>query len=538
MSNIPRRQVLRGGLAAAAVSATGLPLLQGCSNKGRGGAKSGGASSIELPKYVAYRGFTPDLIGKDGVDNATYKYPAHPVAATRGHPGDGRTVSGMTVTYAPIPPARSKNAYWQELEKRIGCTFDMQLVAAADYGTRFQTAVAGGQLPDLFTVLTGSVPSLPSVLEAKAIDLTPHLSGDAVAKYPFLANIPTASWKQTVYNGKIFGVPVPRGAQSTFTLFARGDLLDGLGIAEPPASLKEFHSLCAEVTKSNTWALGRVPLAYLRQMFQIPNEWSAKNGSLVSALEDERQKDALEAGRKLVSAGVVHPDAFTADPSNRKTWIANGSTLMVDDTFSGWHGFYTYPHSDSFRLASYAPPVAEGGGKAKVWLGAPTLSITSINNDAADRVEALLEVLNYLAAPFGTAEYLFKIYGVDGVHYRLDGTDPVLTDKGVSETNLNFKYLADGPVMIYQAGQPRITQYQYDTQRTVIPTAVKNPTIGLYSETYTRRGAQIGLVDLENDILQGRQPVSAWNRGVAEWKSKGGDRIRDEYQRDFERKNS
>ncbi len=39
-------------------------------------------------------------------------------------------------------------------------------------------------------------------------------------------------------------------------------------------------------------------------------------------------------------------------------------------------------------------------------------------------------MLNYLAAPFGSEEHLFRTYGIEGVHHELDGTDPVLTEKG------------------------------------------------------------------------------------------------------------
>ncbi|MDX3100922.1 extracellular solute-binding protein [Nonomuraea angiospora] len=499
---------------------------------------AGGADGIKLPKYIAYQGFTPDLIGKNGVDSATFKYPANPVAATSGRPGDGRKIAALTVTNSPAPPARGRNAYWQELERRLGFTFDIEIVPSTDYGQRFQTAVAGGKLPDLFSIYPGQVPSLPALLQKTAVDLTSHLSGDAIAKYPLLANIPTVSWKQTVYNGKIYGIPIPRGAQLTLTLYSRSDLLDKLGISKAPASLQEFHDLCVELThsKTNTWALGRLPLSYLRQMFKIPNGWSVTNGRLVSAFEAEQQKDALEAGRKLMAAGVVHPDGFAAPSSSRKTWVANGSTLMVDDSFSAWHAFYNFPHPDSFRLATWAPPLAEGGGEAPVWLGGPTVNITAININAADRVEALLDVLNYLAAPFGTSEYLFRNYGVKGVHHTLDGTDPVLTDKGRTETPLGLEYIANAPWMTYQPGSPDVTKDQFDAQNALVPRAVADPTIGLYSETNVRKGSQIGMGDLELDILQGRKPVSAWDEGLAKWKKAGGDTIRDEFQKAMERR--
>lgn len=536
MPELSRRQILGGGLAAAA-SVAGLPVLQGCSNKGRGGVDAGGAEGIKLPKYIAYQGFTPDLIGKDAVDSATFKYPADPAAAISGPPGDGQRIAVLTVTNSPAPPAKGRNAYWQELERRLGFPVDIEIVPSSDYGQRFQTAVAGGKLPDLFCISPGQVPALPALLQKKAVDLTAYLSGDAISKYPLLAAIPTVSWKQTVYDGKIYGIPIPRGAQSTMTLYARDDLLGKLGITKPPTALQEFQDLCKELThsKTNTWALGRLPLAYLRQMFKIPNGWSVDNGRLVSAFEAEQQKDALEAGRKLKAAGLVHPDGSNAPGSIRKTWVANGSTLMVDDTFSAWHAFYNYPHPDTFRLTTWAPPVAEGGGTAPVWLGAPTINITSINLASADRVEALLSVLNYLAAPFGTSEYLFKNYGVKGVHHTLQGTDPVLTDKGRSEIALGLEYVANAPWMTYQPGSPDVTKAQFDAQDALVPKAVADPTIGLYSETNVRKGNQIGMGDLELDILQGRKPVSAWDAGVAKWKKAGGDAIRDEFQTALDR---
>ena len=532
MPELSRRQVL-GGLAVAA----GLPFVAGCSNKGRGGVDAGGADGVKLPKYIAYQGFTPDLIGKNGVDSATYKYPANPVSAVSGSPGDGKRVAVLTVTNSPAPPGRNRNAYWQELERRLGFTLDIEIVPSNDYGQRFQTAVAGGKLPDLFTISPGQVPSLPALLQKKAVDLTPHLSGDAISKYPLLAGVPTASWKQTVYDGKIYGIPIPRGAQSTLTLYSRDDLLGKLGITRPPASLQEFQDLCKELTHSrtNTWALARLPLSYLRQMFRIANGWSVEGGKLVSAFEAEQQKDALEAGRKLMVAGVVHPDGFNAPSATRKTWVANGSTLLADDSFSAWHAFYNYPHPGTFRLAPWAPPVAGGGGTAPVWLGAPTINITAINLGSADRAEALLGVLNYLAAPFGTSEYLFKNYGVRGVHHTLEGTDPVLTDKGRAEIGLGIEYVANAPWMTYQPGAPDVTKAQFEAQDALVPTAVADPTIGLYSETNVRKGNQIGMGDLELDILQGRKPVSAWDAGVAKWKKAGGDTIRDEFQKALDR---
>ena len=93
--------------------------------------------------------------------------------------------------------------------------------------TKFSTLITGDDLPDLIVpalFLPNGVPAgignLPQWMAAKCTDLTPYLGGDAVKEYPNLADIPTRCW-QCVYNGGIYGVPVPRGAIGAYSSAAR-----------------------------------------------------------------------------------------------------------------------------------------------------------------------------------------------------------------------------------------------------------------------------------------------------------------------------
>ncbi|RCK71239.1 hypothetical protein DT076_01965 [Desertihabitans brevis] len=80
--------------------------------------------------------------------------------------------------------------------------------------TKFDTTVAGGDLPDVVYVPT-DVAQLPRLMEAKFHDLTELLSGDAVAEYPALANLSPDLWRGCVFNGRIWGIPVPRAMART-----------------------------------------------------------------------------------------------------------------------------------------------------------------------------------------------------------------------------------------------------------------------------------------------------------------------------------
>ncbi|MFD7306651.1 hypothetical protein [Promicromonospora sp. NPDC059942] len=528
-TNISRRSLLMGGMGLGALAVLGLA---GCSNEGRGGGALTGSATVALPTYVPYAGVPMDIKGTDGVPDTMLKYPASPQQVAEGTIGDGKDVGIFGLTNTPVPPSVDNNAYWQELHERLGFALTIALTPAGDYSDRFQTTVAGDRLPDIFEMFPGEVPGLPSLLEERATDLTEFLSGDAVKKYPFLANIPTESWQSCVYNGKIFAVPVPRGPAQSTVFYARQDWFEGEGIDPQATSAEEFYDLCKELSGGNTWALGRVPLGYLRQMYEIPNGWSEDGGKLTSANLHERQQEALELGRRLVADGFVHPDGVPATQPQRKTWLVNGTIRMLDDTFSAWPDFSNYPIDENFRLAVAAPPLAEGGGTAGIHLGAPVQNITSISKKSEGRVEALLSLINYLAAPFGSEEHLFRTYGVEGVHHELDGTDPVLTDKGRTEIQLGLKYVVEGPWVNFQAGDPDVAQAEHDAQAAVVPTAVRNPVQGLFSDTASRKGGQLGekLGSVEGDILAGRKPVTAWADAAAAWAKGGGDTIRDEYQ--------
>ena len=118
----------------------------------------------------------------------------------------------------------------------------VNLTPSVDYSQKFATAVAGDTLGDLFMI--GAISQKPQMLAAKAVDLTPHLAGDKINKYPFLANLPETSWNAAIFDGKIYGVPIPRGAISSEVLYARKDILDAQGLPAEVKSADDFVQLC------------------------------------------------------------------------------------------------------------------------------------------------------------------------------------------------------------------------------------------------------------------------------------------------------
>ncbi|SDR83832.1 type 2 periplasmic-binding domain-containing protein [Microlunatus soli] len=525
---LTRRALLGAGTAVGLSGA-----LAGCSNEGRGGttgANDAASKSKVRPAYIPYQGVEPDMAGATiGIPDAFNKYPAEPVQAIDAPPGDGEPIKVMTFTNTPIPPKLSRNDFWQEFNKRAGSPLELDLTPSVDYDKKFATAVAGDKLGELFMI--GGIPQKPQMLAAKAVDLTPHLAGDKIKKYPFLANLADASWNAAIFDGKIYGIPIPRGAISSQALYARKDILDDLGLSTELKSADDFVQLCKELSnkRKNQFALANVPTQFVQNMFGIANSWTEEGGKLVSNREDPAQQDALALLAKLWKAGYIHPDAFASQNQDMKTRFGNGTSALVFDTFSGWPG-YLQTMPQNAELAVIPTPAHDGSGVGKTWLGAPTIAVTAISKKAEDRVETLLSYLNYLATPFGTSEYLFRRFGIEGVDHEISDGNPVLTDKGLSETQLSLGYQADAPWAIFLPDRTGSAQACFDAMKKICPDALTNPVAGMYSETENRKGGQLNedIGNITDDIIQGRKPVSAWAPAVKKWKAGGGDKIADE----------
>ena len=529
-STFDRRLFLSGSVAAAALAACGNPAANNTTAATEG---------VKLPTYLKYEGVKPDLPGNNqGLLDGFLRYPQPPVQAFSGPPGDGGPVSAFVLTGSPVPPAVGQNPFWQELNKRMNVDLKLTIVPNADMPTKFATLVAGDDLPDIIVPalfqpngMPAGIANLPAWMESKCHNLTPLLSGDAVKEYPFLANLPTAAWSQCRYNGAIYGVPVHRGVGGTL-LFRRDDVFQQLGANPNPASFAELHEVAKQVSdaKASRWAFAQAPLDYLRQMLGLPWRWKEEGGKLASGYEMEAAKQALADCAQLNKDGVIHPDS-TANNAPVKKWFNSGQALLISDRYTAWPQYFADNVAGPvFDIGGLRPPKYDGGGFAATWQAEPTNNFTVFKKTSESRIRYLLTIANWLAAPFGTEEQLFRVYGVPGVHYNLRDGSPAQTQEGVAQTALGIRYIVDAPSVIFIPGNPAATRKSYDYQASIIPTSIKDPQIGLYSDTWARKQGQLGTIinDGQQDIISGRKPVSAWDDIVKNWKQTGGDKVRTE----------
>ncbi|NBE50403.1 hypothetical protein [Streptomyces boluensis] len=529
-----------------AASATGLTLAAGgtltaCGSGAKANAGAEASAKLKLPAYVAANVPQPDLPGNaQGLDAGYLRYPKNLVQRSGAKPGDGEPITALTETFTTMPPAMRRNAYWQELNRRVGSEFRMTIVNGLGeesvYRSKFNALIAGGELPDLMWFPPNQgLKNIPQLLDAKFHDLTEYLSGDAVKEYPNLANIPSYAWQTAVVNGRIAGYAVPYGRMGQVYV-ANEDFWKPVGGLEFD-SAQDFFEKAKDLldTKRKKWVLEP---AYVNHMMQfatwygLQNKWQEKDGKLTYMYETDEYLAGLEFAIKCQKAELFYPD-----PNLRTTLekMGGGFLGLHVQSFPGFlndSAMYDWPEK------VVVPFAAEKGMQPSWHYGYGSVGFTAINNKVPKkRVKTLLKVLDFLSAPMGTETRRFLDNGIEGKHWDLskDG-DVILNDKGNAEvltTRQAINFFGNAPQSLYLPGKPDVTRGIHETEVELIKIAQADASTGFFSDTYAGKG-QSSKTELEEsvkDIIAGREPLSSFKSDILpKWRRTAGDAMRREYE--------
>jgi putative aldouronate transport system substrate-binding protein len=462
---------------------------------------------------------------------AFFHYPANPRRLFDSPPGKGGTVSALVPALTAQLLNPSANGHWQAINERVGATLKISGNNGPAYLQMVQTAIAGGEIPDIMQVTgTAQLPDLPQLLRAKFTDLTEYLSGDAVSDYPSLAAIPSYSWATAIVDGAVYGLPATQPI-APVNVIIRRDMFDEFGVDPACASGKDLMSVSQAMTRpqKNCWAWGQDPASVLvpiaQQMLGVPNQWAKSDGRFVNSAEAPETKQAIDFVTQMWKNGVIHPDAI-ASPVQYPTWFAGKTISMTTGALGSWKLRILSLMSEGLpgvTCDGLLLPQFDGGGVARYWMGKSTRGLTALKKASPDRIRELLAIMDWMAAPFGTDEYLVNTYGVEGINYTLDGTDPVpITDHEETLNWVNFLTRCAEP--LYFPGQVDVVKRQYELQQQQIPTASANPADSLFSGTQLKLGAKLDklLRDGMTDIITARKPLSSWDAIVRQWRDGGG----------------
>lgn len=489
-----------------------------------------------------------------GVYDAFTKMPA-PFKATDGAPGSGSKVTAMVMIYG-APGSKDGNSYWQGLNERLGVEWDPIQVPNSSYGEKASAIFASGDLPDLIYLNFNqtNTPLQKFVKEGAFVDLTDYLTGDNLQKYPNLATFPDYMWKACMTDGRIYGVPCPSGRSGQVAAH-RSDWVQKL-LGHTPTNAQELHDVCLAMAKNDpdgngsddTWAMGRYSsdwdMSLIYPVHRVPNVWRVNDdGSFVRDIETDEYRAALEFITTLVKEGAYHPDSVSMQFEEALNLFNSGRTGIHADggAIYGRNGFLETirkyaPEAEVSRLI----PFGFDGGAGVTYNLPGIFGFTAIGtqHDGDDeKIDELLRIFNWLSSPFGSEEWLYKQFGIEGEHFNYNENGfPVRTDKGDKDEGSLTAYIGGSLQVFWNAEEPDLAPLQQQEQIKVLEIGIDNPGLNMYSPTAISENATLAQIvsDAIANIVTGRDDISALDTMISDWKSRGGDTIREEIQEAYQ----
>jgi putative aldouronate transport system substrate-binding protein len=555
----PAQQAGGAGAAPAATTVAGT------------GASAAAKPTSTFPSfYPATTGPKPDFASagpqyEDGFSN----YPTdNPKSWTKAPPGTGSNViifsqaRGVGSNTPPVP--YDQNPAWKEINKQLNANVQFSIAPAADYGTKLAAIMAGGDLPDIIffqgglggtnatssTVGASATTNLPAFLQHSMADLTPYLAGDAIKDYPNLAAIPTFAWKNSgcAYDGHLYMWPVERYRPLNMMFRNTGIWDKELGDNYVPKNADDFKRVLVQLNrpKEDRAAIIGTNIQYNLQvfpaMFGAANNWGLDaSGKLVKDIETPQYKEAVGYIRDLFAAGLYQPDFINTINAATSTAATNafaaGKGASIVYTFGvNWSTLWVTSQAAkppvSFLPIGLFP--AHDGGTPGHFLGPGFIATNAMKKGSPDRIQELLRLVDWMAAPFGSQEDLLLTYGLKDVEYTLDAAGhPVQMPGKAAETqSVPWQYVVQHPQVMFFPNYADYAKLEYDAEHALIPAGIEDPTWGLVSPALSTAGPSVSqlVLDTLTDIIVGRRDLSEYDQMVKDWQTKGGNQVRTELQ--------
>ncbi|NUR88683.1 MAG: extracellular solute-binding protein [Nonomuraea sp.] len=460
------------------------------------------------------------------------KYPDTLVKAVAQTPGTGGSYTAIVPLWGPPPP--DPNPYYDLVNKSLGATVKLQIIDGNSFQDKIAPILAAGNVGDLTAIpgyIIQQLGDFDRQVDKLFLDLGPYLAGEKSAQYPMLANITQEAWQFGVWNGKLMSIPHP-GAGPARATYYRKDLFDELGV-QPWNSADELLELGRQLTDKSRkrWAFATVHQE-IERAFRVPWKWRLENGKLLHKYETKEYADAVAFMRKMFEAKLVHPRVVAAGAANdpSKELFEGGQALIYDDGVGAWHEAVSRQAAVNPKFDMRPHHWTADGGKPYGWFSDPAWMFVFVRKDLPKaKVEELLRILNWLAAPIGTQEYHTWKYGVQGTDWkeRDDANFPVYTKQGQQEAQQPTYFFLSNQIEPMSPYTPTYIKTLGDYLDVWYRSREDYPFKGLRTQDPSRMAAaQQPMEDKVLDIAKGRRPLSDLPTIVQQWRDAGGEEAR------------
>ncbi len=375
--------------------------------------------------------------------------------------------------------AEQGDAITKYMEEKFGVTFETSSYSFNNWTAQVTGDVNGNQVPDVFQADVkpenlnntyiywaegGVVKALPDEL----------LSNETSSRWPYLQSMikNTKDIEALLYKGKLYGIPVSRNVNKAeeaefapFTYIYRRDIAKNLeGFQEDDVyTWEQFETLLASF-KARGMSLGDAewPGAYpsiVNYYKTATHCFTFKDGQVVNNYFTDEYMAGLNKAKSYVDKKWYYQGQLQSagksetDPVEKRYY--DGTLGIFYDNFSlanylkvrkqmlKTNGINENNIDDATALMKVMGPTgSNSAGKYALEEQEDWFSMSFLNADISNnKMEKILDIMNWLISPEGTE---MALYGIEGVDYEKNGDNVTLLESNLWAKNNKGEYI-DSP---------------------------------------------------------------------------------------------
>ncbi|RKX77270.1 MAG: sugar ABC transporter substrate-binding protein [Spirochaetes bacterium] len=398
-------------------------------------------------------------------------------------------------------------------EKATGEKIKLELVSVPEgaYGEKLNLMIMAGDIPDLIYFQGGDEVIANQGL---LVDLTDYVKNSAVMQDVLmdfnkerLANYPYLLW-----------IAPPRAR----TAVIREDWFNEAG-GKMPVTVDDYYALFSTIKKNHpeaavvtdTGNTGRMDFTF-NQAFGITATWVKENGKYVYSKVSQAEKDKLAFYQKLYAEGILDNEYITTKWDTMEDKLYTGKVAGAFGTAGIVLDIYSDKMNENQGVGLVVLPPADGVGRGYSVSSAKETRGWAIST-TSEHSDLVFELLEFLATDEGQ---FMERYGIEGIHYNMEGDKVVLTDKkGDWWPRFHEVMSWDAPTPLL--GPAGMKGWEY-----ILDYAVSDPDFPIPEELSPTWDALGNLYkEYSFKIISGEYSIDKFDDFVAEWYKLGGDKV-------------
>ncbi|WP_058302491.1 extracellular solute-binding protein [Gorillibacterium timonense] len=461
--------------------------------------------------------------------------------ATAATPSAPTAIKAMTILFGD-PPQMTNNKALEDLEKRGNVDLDMTFVPSEAYADKLSVAVSAGDSYDLLLMDGGKNDKFSNLVKMGAFqDLTPYLENTKN-----LNLIDDAVWNNVKIEGKVYGIPRPRGlyggGQASFLI--RKDWLDQYNLPVPKTMDELTQAMQVFKEKDPAGGGKTIPLTLFASdgansagpfdglqpalyAFGIPNTWKIDSDKPVRDFQTTEYKTMLEWLRDCWSKGLIDKDTpVLKNQQQARNKFLGGTAGVFAGNVSDINSLDKLKAIDPKAEIAIIDIIEGADGKAGVPVLEGYYGLWAIPSSVPkEKVQKIVDFLDFSASE---ENYAFSKAGVTGIHSSefKDGV-AVQTDEQKKQYDLDkpSAFILENrsdPYVYASSKDPAILVVQKASLDVISQHGVSNPFIAYNSATASKNPdsykkmtvAMTKYILGELDWNAVQKEIDAWTQGT------------------------